>query len=82
MHDALFDDQGRLDDPHLWARARSLGLDVEAFEADRRSPDVRARVRTDFRTGIRAGVAATPTLFVDGRRHTGRPTAELWALLG
>ncbi len=81
MHDALFDDQGRLDDPHLWARARSLGLDIDAFEADRRSEAVRTRVRVDFRGGIRAGVAATPTLFVDGRRHSGRPTPELWDLL-
>ena len=82
MHDALFEDQGRLDDPHLWARARALGLDVDTFEADRRSPEVRARVRADFRAGIRAGVAATPTLFIDGRRHSGRPTPELWTLLG
>ena len=81
MHDALFADQGRLDDPHLWARARSLGLDVDTFEADRRSAGVRARVRSDFRGGIRAGVVATPTVFVDGRRHSGRPTPELWALL-
>ena len=27
-HDALFADQGRLEDPHLWARASSLGLDL------------------------------------------------------
>ena len=25
FHDALFADQGRIDDPHLWARARALG---------------------------------------------------------
>ena len=81
MHDALFADQGRLDDPHLWARAERLGLDVGAFEADRRSTAVRARVRGDFRAGVRAGVVATPTLFVDGHRHSGRPSAELWALL-
>ncbi len=37
MHDALFADQGRLEDPHLWARAERLGLDVERFDADRRS---------------------------------------------
>ena len=28
MHDALFADQGRLEDPHLWARAERLGLDL------------------------------------------------------
>ena len=44
MHDALFADQGRLEDPHLWARAERLGLDVERFDADRRS-DGRDRAR-------------------------------------
>ncbi|CAA9509620.1 MAG: Periplasmic thiol:disulfide interchange protein DsbA [uncultured Solirubrobacteraceae bacterium] len=81
MHDALFADQGRLDDPHLWARAEALGLDVGAFEADRRSEGVRGRVTGDFRTGIRAGVVSTPTLFVGGHRHSGRPTPALWELL-
>ncbi len=82
FHDALFDDQGRLEDPHLWDRARALGLDVERFDADRRSDAVATRVRDDFRGGIRAGVATTPTLFVDGRRHAGRPDAALWRELG
>src|SRR5918998_3461392 len=44
MHDALYADQGRQDDPHLWARAERMGLDLERFEADRRSPEVAARV--------------------------------------
>ncbi len=71
MHDALFADQGRLEDPHLWARARELGLDVGEFEALRRSEEVSDRVRRDFREGIRAGVVATPTVFAEGRRLIG-----------
>jgi protein-disulfide isomerase len=82
MHDALFDDQGRLEDPHLWARAERLGLDLERFDADRRSPAVADRVRQDFRGGVRAGVATTPTLFAGGERHSGRPGEALWRLLG
>ena len=82
FHDDLFADQGRLEDPHLWARAERLGLDLARFDADRRSDAVAERVRADFRSGIRAGVATTPTLFVDGERHGGRPDAALWALLG
>jgi protein-disulfide isomerase len=80
MHDSLFGDQGRLEDPHLWARAERLGLDVARFDADRRSPAVAERVRSDFRGGVRAGVATTPTVFVDGARFTGRDEA-LWARL-
>ena len=36
MHDSLLEDQGHLDDPHLWERAERFGLDLERFEADRR----------------------------------------------
>jgi protein-disulfide isomerase len=80
MHDALFDDQGRLEDPHLWARAERLGLDVERFDVDRRSDAVAARVRRHSRGGVRAGVATTPTVFVAGRRFGSRDET-LWQLL-
>ena len=55
MHDALFADQGRLEDPHLWARAERLGLDLARFDADRRDGAVAARIAADFRAGVRAG---------------------------
>jgi predicted DsbA family dithiol-disulfide isomerase len=58
----LFEDQGRLDDPHLWARCERLGLDVGRFDADRRSAEVAERVRRDVREGMRAGVTTTPSL--------------------
>jgi protein-disulfide isomerase len=76
MHDALFADQGRLEDPHLWARAERLGLDVARFDADRRSEPIADRVRAQFRGGVRAGVATTPTLFIDGERYSGRTGIE------
>lgn len=81
MHDLLFSDQGRLEDPHLWRRAQELGLDVERFEADRRSDEVIARVRRDFNSGVRAGVVTTPTLFVQGRMLTGQIEASELAAL-
>jgi protein-disulfide isomerase len=77
MHDLLFADAARLEDPHLWERARRLGLDLERFETDRRREAVRARVQRDFDSGIRAGVVATPTVFLPGgRRLSGRIGAE------
>ena len=78
MHDALFADQGRLEDPHLWARADRLGLDVPRFDADRRSDRIAERVREHFRGGIRVGVATTPTLFVDGKMYAGRTAVAMW----
>jgi protein-disulfide isomerase len=79
MHDSLLEDQGHQDDPHLWERARRLNLDMERFEADRRSEDVAERVERDFRSGIRAGVATTPTQFACGETHPGVPGAGLLA---
>jgi protein-disulfide isomerase len=76
MHDSLFADPARLEDPHLWARARELGLDLERFDRDRRSDAVQARVRADFRGGVRAGVATTPTVFRDGERLSGQAALE------
>jgi 2-hydroxychromene-2-carboxylate isomerase len=72
MHDSLFADQGRLEDPHLWRRASDLGLDLERFEHDRRSDEIRARVKRDFQSGVRAGIVTTPTVFVEGRMYSGR----------
>jgi protein-disulfide isomerase len=81
MHDSLFGDQGHLDPPHLWERCRELGIDLERFEADRRSDPVVERVRRDFRTGIRAGVTTTPTIWLDGEAHAGVPDEALLARL-
>jgi protein-disulfide isomerase len=69
FHDALYADQGRQDDPHLWALAERLGLDVERFEADRRSDAVAERVEAQTREALRAGAMHTPTIFLeDGSR--------------
>jgi protein-disulfide isomerase len=61
--DSLYEDRGHVDDPHLWQRAERFGLDLDRFEADRRSTAVAERVRRDFESGIRAGVATTPVVF-------------------
>ena len=77
MHDALYADPGHIDDPHLWDRARRLGLDVDRFESDRRSQVLADRVAEHVQGGIRAGVALTPTLFADGVAHAAAPDLEL-----
>jgi protein-disulfide isomerase len=76
MHELLFADQGRLEDPHLWERARRLGLELERFDSDRRGEAVAARVKRDFMSGVRAGVVTTPTTFCQGRMYAGRLGAE------
>lgn len=66
--DSLMEDRAHTDDPHLWARAEDLGLDLDRFNSDRRGDVAAERVARDFRSGIRAGVAGTPTAFAGGER--------------
>ena len=74
FHDALYADQGRQDDPHLWALVEELGLDVGRFEADRRGEAAAGRVERDTREAVREGYMHTPTvLWPDGRRTDGAP---------
>jgi len=77
MHDLLFSDQGRLEDPHLWNRARALGLDLARFDADRRSDGVEGRIRRDFEAGVRGGIVTTPTLVAPAARYAGRIDAQV-----
>lgn len=72
MHDLLFADQARLEDPHLWERARALNLDLARFDRERRGEAVIARVKRDFTSGVRAGVVTTPTLFAGTDQYAGR----------
>ena len=48
MHDLLFADQGRLEDPHLWDRAQRLELDLDRFDDDRRSDAVTRACQARF----------------------------------
>lgn len=76
FHDSLYEDPGRTDDPHLWARCEELGLDVARFDADRRSDAVAARVAADVRDALRAGATATPTVWIGGTRYDGPPPVD------
>jgi protein-disulfide isomerase len=80
MCDSLYGDRGRVDDPHLWERARRFRLDLERFDSDRRSDAVRERVERDFVSGIRAAVTGTPTAFVEGRAQHGNLVEQLLEL--
>jgi protein-disulfide isomerase len=80
--DSLLADRAHVDDPHLWERARRLGIDPAGFDRDRRSDAVGERVKRDFRSGIRGGVVSTPAAFAGGRALPGEVVDALSALAG
>jgi len=76
MHDLLFENQQALGDDDLAQDAASLGLDAKRLITEVLSGAHAARVREDFRAGVRAGVNGTPTLFINGERYDGESDLE------
>ncbi|MEA2383564.1 MAG: hypothetical protein QOH72_3535 [Solirubrobacteraceae bacterium] len=64
LTDALYADQGRLEDPHLWAHCEALGIDLERFDRDRRGDEIAGRVKRDVHDALRAGATGTPTVWI------------------
>lgn len=71
MHDLLFERQDELDPHDLARHAAELGLDVEAFESDLRSGRHGPRVAQDVNSAEEAGVAGTPSFFINEVRYRG-----------
>jgi protein-disulfide isomerase len=71
MHAAIYAQQSELGSDLLHRLARELRLDVPRFEADLEARRYRPRVKRDFMSGMRSGVAATPTFFINGERYGG-----------
>jgi protein-disulfide isomerase len=69
MHDSLFENQQRLGAALIVDLARQLRLDVRRFEDDVDSHRFQARVRRDFMSAVRSGVAGTPGFFINAQRY-------------
>ena len=76
MHDELFQHQAELDPMDLRHHALRIGLEIYQFNSDLASERFAARVREDFRGGVRSGVNGTPTFFINEIRYNGPPELE------
>lgn len=81
MHDQLFNN-------HQWAQtgknprglfrdfARTIGLDLDKYDACTDSQRYAGRIQTSVQEGDARGVKGTPTFFVNGRPYDGRATSD------
>ncbi len=72
FHDALFENYKALNDTKIEEIATSLGLDMDRYKLEMKSPEIQTQVRKDLKDGSIAGVRGTPTIFVNGRRLKAR----------
>ena len=71
MHDALFAHHNDLSREAIDSAAKQTGLDMNRFEKDITSQQVRDTVVRDEQDGSSAGVQGTPTIFLNGQRYNG-----------
>ena len=68
MYDLIFENQRKLTVRYLKSLAMDLGLDLSQFDRDSQSEAILNKIENDFESGIRSGVNATPTFFINGTR--------------
>jgi protein-disulfide isomerase len=71
MHDILFENQTRLTPADLARYAKSLGLNLLAFQQALDNHTYRPIIERDLAEAKGLGVTTTPTFFVNGRRLVG-----------
>ena len=73
MHDILFENQKRLTPQAILEYAATLELNMQQFEQDVLSPELEEKVDAQFYSGMRSGVNATPTFFINGEKYEVAP---------
>jgi protein-disulfide isomerase len=71
MHDLMFANQRDLGDAKYQEWARQLGLDMDRFQKDLKSPAVGQRIEADSQEAAKLGVSGTPAFFINGRYVSG-----------
>ncbi len=69
MYTLLFQDRERQQKKDLLGYAESLQLDMAQFKADLEDEAILKLIENEKIEGLQAGVKATPTLFIDGKRY-------------
>lgn len=73
MHDLLFQNQSAWSEEKnasvIFAKyASDLGLDIEQFKNDLTSNEIKNKIESDYKSGIKAGVNSTPSFFLNGKK--------------
>lgn len=71
MHDELFAKAPQHDRDYVFGYAKSLGLQMDKFEAAYNDPAIQSQIKSDVAQGEQAGVDSTPTLFFNNRKYEG-----------
>ena len=78
MHHQLFSNGDHLDENDVAKYAAAIGLDVDRFRADLRSPATTARLEADRKLADSLSVKGTPTIYINGREYDSKLDIDEW----
>ena len=67
FHNKLYENYRSLSDEKITEIAKELGLDMNAFDKDRRSASINNLVNRDITEAQKIGIRSTPSVFIDGK---------------
>lgn len=77
-YEQLFTHQNEIDDEHLLAWAKQVGMNERKFSQCLKVPKNDDEVQDDLSDGVTAGVEGTPTFFINGLRVRGAVPLNVW----
>ena len=72
FHHKLFKNYKSLNDSKIQEIATEIGLEMDKFNRDLKSPEIAALIKRDLENGNQVGVRGTPTIFINGKSVTKR----------
>lgn len=78
MHDAMFEDQTKLDKDNLIATAKRLGAKESDFKTCLETTPHKAVIEGDMAEGQKLGIKSTPTFFINGKLVSGAQPVEVF----
>lgn len=80
FHDELFRTKP-LSNKAISNIAVKLGLDIEQFNTDMQSPEIRSLINRDLLEAQKAGVTGTPTIIINGKKLKNRSPQGFQAMI-
>ena len=76
MHDLIFENQDEWSvsdnsEDLFIAYAESIGLNIDKFNVDKNSEEVKTKVAEDYESGVRSKINATPTFYLNNKKVAG-----------
>ena len=81
FHHKLFENYNKLNDAKITEIAKNVGLNMEQFELDRKSPSIQGLISRDMREGRLAGLRGTPTLYINGKKLSVRSIGNIYEMI-